>query len=222
MSETRDTKTQDTKSKGYNFIITGYGDDIDTLSDKSRYPDWVKSVAGGVESCPTTGRSHFQGAVICVRQVRFSAVKKWLPSSHIEVARDKNAVVSYCMKSETAVGEKIVRQNENEYVPLHVIIMNMGIMFHKEFSGMQIDDDEKIDEYRRRVFTTIANRMVYNDFKLITVLSNPQAIRMWSMFFPTILKKAKENILREKDVPPVEELGDSDSVEESNDSDGEA
>lgn len=98
------------------WSITEYQPEYqDMLKDNTKWPDWVKTVYGGLEECPETKRVHFQGALQCVRQVRFSAVKQWLPKAHIEAARSKDALMQYAMKEETAVGEKSAVSNQREY-----------------------------------------------------------------------------------------------------------
>lgn len=87
--------------------------EIEMCQKSQMFPLWCRSVHGGVEKCPDTGRLHFQGAIQAHRQVRFTQVKQWLPTAHIEAARDIAALKKYVMKSETAVGEKTVRTNFN-------------------------------------------------------------------------------------------------------------
>jgi len=48
------------------------------------------------------GTPHIQGC-INTSQVRFSTLKEWLPTAHIEAARNKDALIRYCKKSETSV-----------------------------------------------------------------------------------------------------------------------
>lgn len=76
----------------------------------TRHPTFVKKVYGGVEICKETGRRHFQGHVNTI-QTRFSALKKWLPKAHIEVARDAIASIKYAMKADTAEGAKVAHTN---------------------------------------------------------------------------------------------------------------
>ena len=52
--------------------------EIAKVEDSDNYPRFVKSISGGMEKCPTTGRLHFQGALQCRSQQRFSAIKDWL------------------------------------------------------------------------------------------------------------------------------------------------
>lgn len=60
-------------------------------------------VEGQEETCPTTGRKHYQFWVK-TPQVRMSEVKKMFAGAHIEVARNVKAVQQYCAKSETRSG----------------------------------------------------------------------------------------------------------------------
>lgn len=55
------------------------------------------------EVCPDTGRHHYQGYIRTDRQVRMSQLIKLLPGVHLEIARNWQATVQYCKKSETAI-----------------------------------------------------------------------------------------------------------------------
>ena len=80
------------------------------MENWNRYPAFVRTVHGGREQCSKTNRLHFQGAVQCKEKQRFSALKRWLPTAHLEPARDVKALKAYAMKADTAVGEsKFVR-----------------------------------------------------------------------------------------------------------------
>nr|WAE43257.1 MAG: replication associated protein [Cressdnaviricota sp.] len=115
-SQTRQT---DTTSRASCWSITAFNEDIPRLEDKTNFPAFVKEVWGGRETAPTTGTLHFQGAVVCNTQVRFSAIKKWLPTAHIEVAIRADALKKYCMKSETAAGPKQVLSNPDKFLKFH-------------------------------------------------------------------------------------------------------
>lgn len=60
-------------------------------------------VDGQEETCPTTGRKHYQFWVK-TPQVRMSEVKKVFAGAHIEVARNVKAVQQYCAKEDTRSG----------------------------------------------------------------------------------------------------------------------
>lgn len=105
-----------TLQKGTWWLITAFKDsDISTLKDNQTWPRQIKKVYGGMEECPDTKRLHFQGAIQCNSQVRFSCIQQWLPSAHIELAKAKDAVVKYAMKEETAVGDKLEVDNSKVY-----------------------------------------------------------------------------------------------------------
>lgn len=61
-------------------------------------------VDGQEETCPTTGKKHYQFWVK-TPQVRMSEVKKVFQGAHIEVARNMKAVLNYCAKEETRSGD---------------------------------------------------------------------------------------------------------------------
>jgi len=67
-------------------------------------PEWVRTVEGQDE-VGAEGTPHIQFYVVCKAQQRMSALKKWLPRAHLEVARDIAAVKLYCTKKDTAVAE---------------------------------------------------------------------------------------------------------------------
>ena len=108
-------KTDRQTDKATWWAVTAYNDDITILENKETYPDWVLKVYGGREQCPSTGTIHFQGAVQCVRQQRFAAMKSWLPTANLKPAIHKECLVKYVMKEETAIGPK------NEVVNDHAI-----------------------------------------------------------------------------------------------------
>lgn len=108
------------------WSITAFDDEIAILESPEQYPDWVKTIHGGREQCPETGRVHFQGALQCNNQARFAQIKKWLPTSHIEAARASEALRKYVMKTDTAVGEKVVRTTTKEYWTMERALVEIG------------------------------------------------------------------------------------------------
>ena len=68
----------------------------------ARQKGW--KVEGGLEEGELEKTPHYQ---LCVStpQVRFSAVKKAFPRANIQVARNKAALLQYCNKEETRIGD---------------------------------------------------------------------------------------------------------------------
>lgn len=53
----------------------------------------------GIETCPTTGRTHYQAYIYFENKKSFNVLKKLLPTSHIEQSRcDAETNRNYCMK----------------------------------------------------------------------------------------------------------------------------
>jgi len=93
------------------WSITAFTPDLELC--QGTLPEFVYKLHGGPEKCPDTGRLHYQGAIQCHpnKPVRFATVKAWLPTAHIEPAKNAVALKQYVMKKETAVGDKVVRTN---------------------------------------------------------------------------------------------------------------
>jgi len=153
-------KTDRQTDKSTWWSITAYNDEIALLEDTTKWPAEVKKVYGGREMCPTTERIHFQGAVQYSRQVRFSHVKKWLPTAHIEAARQETALKTYVMKADTAVGDKTVRENITPYFPHHAVCKLLALV-----DVPDTGDDE-------RMFWDQVNKLLVTHQMLSSILSN--------------------------------------------------
>jgi len=136
------------------WIATAYNDEIELLEDASRYPAIVKEVHGGREMCPQTGKLHFQGAIILHSQQRLSALKRWLPTAHLEPAKSKEAIKRYCMKQETAAGDKTVRANVQPYFCMDELLTLLGNEVRDlhansvhEYIDLITDDEDRNKEY---------------------------------------------------------------------------
>jgi len=96
------------------WSVTAFNEEIELC--EGTLPEFVRSIYGGREMCPSTGTEHFQGAVQCYEQVRMAKLKSWLKTAHLEPARQAEALKKYAMKPDTAIGEKVIREN---HVPHH-------------------------------------------------------------------------------------------------------
>jgi len=162
-------KTDRQTDKATWWCITAYNDEIAILEDKTKFPDWVNAVYGGREECPTTKRLHFQGALQCFRQVRFSAVKSWLPTAHIEVAHAKECLLKYVFKSETAVGKKLMVENPNQFLPFHEMCMLVS---------QQEDDSSRLLDSEACYWDAV-NKIILTKPHLSASLSNPSLRNFW-------------------------------------------
>lgn len=115
----------DTTARGSAWLITAYNDEILKCEQSSAYPTFVTAIHGGREMCPTTGKEHFQGAIL-TKQIRFSQLKSWLPTAHIELAQSKDAVMKYAMKQETSIGAKVIRENDKKFYRMEELLQLLG------------------------------------------------------------------------------------------------
>lgn len=160
----------DTTTRSSCWSVTAFNEDIPRLEDKTNFPAFVKEVWGGRETAPTTGTLHFQGAVVCNTQIRFSALKKWLPSAHIEPAIAKEALKKYCMKSETSAGPKQVLSNPDKFLKFHEALILVAQ--HVDYTAWQMDPVELW-------FQRAVNKILYDNPSLAGLLANPTMRRFY-------------------------------------------
>lgn len=121
------------------WSVTAFDDEI-LLLEGTEFPEFVAKVHGGKEECPTTGKVHFQGAVQCRRQVRFTSLKKWLPKAHWEPAKNIAALKQYVMKADTAVGDKTSTENVAPMITMEYVMKVLADVW----------DNSKVIEYMEK------------------------------------------------------------------------
>lgn len=80
-----------------NFVFTDFECDEafwQDLFDSGK----LRGVLFGKETCPETGRDHFQGKVLFKNAMTESACRKLLRPRHVEVTRSDKAADEYCRK----------------------------------------------------------------------------------------------------------------------------
>jgi len=180
------------------WSITAFSEpEIEQLNGK-QYPDWVLKVYGGMESCPDTGRLHFQGAVQARRQVRFSQVKSWLATAHLEPARSSEALRKYAMKEETAIGEKIERENQTPYYAPGDLLMMLAR------KARQADRQTKEGWHKinpqcpaRPAFVYACEKVMEDNFDLLRAFMNPQIRVMWVEHWGFLIRRDEMEESRE-------------------------
>lgn len=83
---------------GTQFNLTAF----EGQQNQAKQKGWT--CLGQLEECPETKRQHYQFAVK-TPQVRMSEVCKIFQGAHMEVCRNKDALLQYVVKEETRVGE---------------------------------------------------------------------------------------------------------------------
>jgi len=169
------------------WSVTAYGDNISKLEDKDAIPDFIKSIIGGREQCPTTDRLHFHGALQCATQCRAGRILDWLPGVHLEKAKNSDAPKKYCMKEETAVGEKSETINKNEYTTLQKA---MELLAEENIVQTDIQTDKLTSkqiashQYWQRVRQVLEKRP-----ELVSIYASPLAKTAWTNTCSVWMKK---------------------------------
>jgi len=141
------------------------------------------------EKCPETERLHYQGFIRTKRQVRLSQLIKIFPGVHLEQARNWDALMAYCSKSESAVaGTQVFQSNPSRAMTMAQALDRLAIQ------GPMPEIPSHWDENERR--ETLINRLYTNDYwdrvikilgedeNLIGLYSQPQYLRAWLATFP--------------------------------------
>lgn len=164
-------------------------------------PDFVREVHGGLEECPNTKRIHYQGALI-TKHCRFSQVKRWLPSAHIEAAIKKEALIAYAMKEDTSIGEKKKIVNDRPYFSMEKSLELLGKYFFycrleddkEDFvgKGKHLEDDDEVIGLDKN-YWKVVNTILYARPYLVSVYSNPQTLRSWRNTYAVWMFHAKRH-----------------------------
>lgn len=169
------------------WCVTAWNDEIELMEDSSRYPTWVRSVLGGREECPKTGKLHFQGALQLKTQMRMKAIKSWLPKAHLEPSRSEEALKKYAMKQQTAVGPKEVRVNPARHYSADELCERIA------YEVLDIYDDDKYvgEDGKKKLFTDSICFILSNDAKMAGQLMNPSLRNFWCSTFHVWINHAK-------------------------------
>lgn len=141
------------------------------------HPTFVKKVVCQDE-VGDNGTLHIQGYVQTT-QVRFSAIKKWLPRAHIEVARNQKALLNYVQKDDTAV-EGTQQQITNEYLSMDKALMK--IAEQKDISQFEMDFDKYMSNPQKEIkreYWALVNKILVDQPRAVGLFTNPQLERAW-------------------------------------------
>lgn len=189
MSET--DKTAKTTNKATAWLITAFGEDIERCERNELWPSFVRKIDGQQEKCPTTGRIHYQG-LAWTQQVRFSAMKKFLPKSHIEISKNPAACLNYVTKEESAVpGTRRTIHAVNLLTPRRTM--------EKMFATIRYFDDGELSQssqeywelqfraypktYRTEMYKRAVSNCMAEDPARIRLWTNPHTQRMFELTF---------------------------------------
>lgn len=139
------------------------------------------------------GTVHYQG-MVTTPQVRFSAVKKVFPRAHIELARNKSALLKYVQKEDTRL-ESVDPRSSN--IPTlfdynHTIAGRFDMDEFNRRCEEKLDkgitsSEHVLDYIDELVSTDIANGV--NGVEFIAI--NPMWRSAWKKFWRSIVKREK-------------------------------
>lgn len=157
---------------------------------KEPLPSFVKQVSWQLETAPTTGTIHLQGALYTTR-VDWSVLKKKWPRANLQVARNPDALRNYCKKSETSIPDTfyqypihtndiIETEDEPDLTPTDLLYM---MARHMPFEPLPTDD------YKR--YRIISNTLCRDFPRLMRYFNNQGLFWFFKMMFDLILENVQ-------------------------------
>lgn len=141
------------------------------------------------EECPETQRKHYQGFIRTKRQVRLSQLLKIFSGVHLEQARNWDALVAYCNKSDTAVsGTQVHQLNPSKAMTMAQALDRLASKGNMPDIPDHWDDSDKREQLINKLYTddywNRVMRLLREDENLIGLYSQPQYLRAWLATFP--------------------------------------
>lgn len=175
----------DTTARGYAWSLTVYDPgEVALLADPSAYPHWLRRTKYQEEVCPTTGRHHWQVAALTA-QVRFAQIKKVFPSAHIELARNKQALMNYVNKNDTAVeGTQQEHENPLPHMALHQQLQRMADVVVENLADYTAARDALLEAKEKSpdkgMYWWVARFMLAAEPEMAGIFANPMLEKMWA------------------------------------------
>jgi len=184
--------------KATNFSVTVYGDNIEKFINQVGIPPQIEKTGGQLESCPTTGRKHYQGWVHCNGQQRASVILDWLPGVHVEKARNLAALKNYCKKNDTSEGNRElgkVNPDAEEYLTMDKALDKLAV-----YAPGDNDAPEDLNLNLKKIIEWQyweAVKEILKEFpSQIGLYSQPQMYRAWVHTRSVWLGRANTIVLR--------------------------
>lgn len=171
------TDRQTDKSTRWSF--TAYEGQYDLFAEM---PDWIAEWGQQDEICPETGRKHRQGYLRTRTQQRFSKLKQMFPGVHFEIARDWNALLNQCKKTESRdpSGNIVNQVNQRKQLQMHEALMRIANSYVRNK-----DDLEKR-------FWDAVKELIREQPADVSLYTNPQVKRAWDNTHDVWIEKAIE------------------------------
>jgi len=176
-------------------------------------PDIVAEIGWQTEVCPDTQREHYQGFIRTKRQVRFAQIRKIYPGVHVEPAKNWEALLNYCRKSDTAVaGSQVLMEAPKAKTPLtmaQALTMLAANVPYVQYDWSEMDE-KKIKQIKDDLFWKAVENTVRYDLDLVGLFTQPQYHRafinlkqVWLEAAISTLEYADDETDRQTDEDPT-------------------
>lgn len=132
------------------------------------------------EICPDTQREHYQGFIRTTRQVRFAQLKKIFPGVHIEQAKNWDALINYCRKSDTAVAGSQVSittpQGKKPLTMAQALTLLAANVPYTQYDWSEMDE-KKLKDIKDQLFWKAVENTLEYDLDLVGIFTQPQYYR---------------------------------------------
>lgn len=128
------------------------------------------------ETCPETGRKHYQGYIRTKRQCRFTQMKKAYPGVHIEVSRNWDALLNYCKKKETATeGTQVVMLGTKQMTMAQALVR-----LASHVTGMpEYVEDKTLAQLYTDEYWSLVRKVLADDPDSIGLYTNQMYLCAW-------------------------------------------
>lgn len=148
-----------------------------TMNDKIAEWGWQ------TEICPDTQREHYQGYMRTKTQQRFSTMKTIFPGVHLEQAKNWNALLEYCQKTDTAVtGSQVKQVNTSQPMTMAQALTKLAlhIPFKRAVNWLESTNPIKENEDQiKHEFWTAVREILRGDPNSVGLWTQPQYFRAW-------------------------------------------
>lgn len=167
---------------------------LDAMNESK--PELIAEIGWQDEICPETQKPHRQGYVRTIRQVRFSQLSTILKGIHLEKAKNWEALVNYCRKSESRdpSGNQVQLKWERP-LRLHEMLIRVAkdyLRSERPSEETLISLDRQTDRHPLlKILRTHSYQLIWSHPEYAIVLSRQDARDAWCAYFLIWIEKAQ-------------------------------
>jgi len=145
------------------------------------------------EVCPKTQKPHYQGYLRTKRQVRFAQLKKILPGVHIESAKNWDALVNYCKKTDSAQeGSQVHQVSTTKAMTMAVALTKLATFADNDppTDYCEPEWEKRYERYIKVEYWKAVRKILTEDPDEVGLWTQPQYMRAWENTRSVWIKKA--------------------------------